>query len=818
MVWLIGFFLVYRQVNQFIPDRDPYILPILALLVGWGLLTIYRLDPVFGFRQTAWLGICLAGFAIGLRIPGLLAILRRYKYIWLTSGLLLALLTFFFGTYPGGNGPNLWLGCCGIYLQPSEFLKFLLIIYLAAYLADSLPAKFKLVQLLAPTVLIAGAALMILVAQRDLGTASLFIALYTVVVYIASGKRRVLLFSFLSVFVGLVAGYLLFEVIQIRIEAWLFPWSDPNGRSYQIVQSIIAIANGGLFGRGIGLGSPGVIPVAHSDFIFPSITEETGLLGATALVILFAIFTIRGFAISLHAPNQFQRFLAAGITAYIITQSILIMGGTIRFLPLTGVTLPFVSYGGSSLSTSFFLALILLIISNQAEDQPAVIYQTKPYLFIGTVFLIGLTSIILVSSWWSVVRADGLLARNDNPRKFISDQYVLRGKILDRNNNILAETIGNPGNYSRILHYPLLSNTVGYSNADYGQGGLEASLDPLLRGIQENRPWVAFSTRLLTAQYPAGLDIRLSLDLTLQQEADLQLQGQTGGIVLLNAKTGEVLILSTAPTFNANTLELNWETWKGSNPSPLINRVTQGQYPTGNAITGFVLARTLTHTSLPASLPEITGSVNPNLSEYCAVTPGNHLSWKSLIRSGCTSALSDLEKYLSKTEMLDLFQQLGFFSQVDIQLESTKPATFEQTINNSKAFSGSDLLASPLQMAIASASLSNGGYLVSPKIVTGFQTSENQWQLIPSEGSSTPLDSYNSKETSAILMEGTFPGWEIQSVSLTPTVQVNWYIAGTPPDWKGTPLVLVIALENASQKTSEEIGRAIFFVSVNIQE
>ena len=255
------------------------------------------------------------------------------------------------------------------------------------------------------------------------------------------------------------------------------PWLDSNGRSFQIVQSIITVANGGIFGRGIGLGSPGVVPVAHSDFIFPAIFEETGLLGAAGLILLFTFFMIRGFSIALNAPNQFQRFLSAGLTTMITVQAVLIIGGSIRLLPLTGVTLPFVSYGGSSLVTSFVAAFLLLIISNNAETQPAVLDRGQPYRMVGSVFLTAFAALFLLSTWWSVIRSDDLLSRNDNPRRFISDNYVMRGSIFDQNDQLLASTTGDPGNYIRTLTYPPLSSVIGYSDVNYGQAGLEASQD-----------------------------------------------------------------------------------------------------------------------------------------------------------------------------------------------------------------------------------------------------------------------------------------------------------------------------------------------------
>ncbi len=422
----------------------------------------------------------------GLRIPGLLQLLRRYKYLWLTSGLLLTGLTFLFGTYPGGEGPRLWLGCCGVYLQPSEPLKLLLIIYLAAYLADRLPFSFSLPQLLVPTLIIIGLALTMLVGQRDLGTASLFILIYTVIVYIASQHKRMLVISLATLLCAGFLGYFLFDVVRIRVDAWINPWLDPSGRSYQIVQSLLSVASGGIIGRGPGLGSPGVVPVAHSDFIFASITEETGLIGVCALLGCLALLIGRGFRIAMHAPNNYQRYLAAGISSYFGTQAIFIIGGNLRLLPLTGVTLPFVSYGGSSLLTSFIACLILILISNRSEEEPAPLTRPKPYLFISGGLMAGLLALGLAAGWWAVVRSDNLLVRTDNPRRSITDRYVIRGALLDRHTTPIVRTTGVPGEYKRLYEYPPLSLTTGYNNPLYGQAGLEAGLDSYLRGLQGN--------------------------------------------------------------------------------------------------------------------------------------------------------------------------------------------------------------------------------------------------------------------------------------------------------------------------------------------
>ena len=182
------------------------------------------------------------------------------------AGLLLTALTLLFGTNPGGIGPRLWLGCCDVYFQPSEPLKLLLITYLAAYFADKLPSRLRIIHLLYPTLILSGIVIMLLLAQRDLGTASIFIALYTIIIYLATGRKRVLLVSAVLLLVVSAAGYYGVSIIHTRIDSWLNPWNDPGGSSYQIIQSMIAIANGGIEGRGPGLGSPGFVPVAVFRF------------------------------------------------------------------------------------------------------------------------------------------------------------------------------------------------------------------------------------------------------------------------------------------------------------------------------------------------------------------------------------------------------------------------------------------------------------------------------------------------------------------------------------------------------------------------
>ncbi len=584
IVWLGLSLFAENHLRKTLPDSDPYIFPVVLLLNGWGLLSIWRLNPALGLRQSLWFTVAIIVFSLCIRKKNLLSTLRRYKYILLFSGLSLTALTLLFGKNPLGVGPRLWLDFGGVYFQPSEPLKLLLVIYLSAYLADRSPLQNGFFPFIFPTLLLASIALLLLTAQRDLGAASIFIMLYAGILYLATDKKRVILANAaLLLFLGLL-GYYFIDIIHTRLAVWISPWNDPSGSGYQIIQSLMAIANGGLLGRGPGLGSPQFVPVTHSDFIFASIAEETGLAGSLSLLALLGILFARGMIISLRASNRFQRLLAAGLTIYLGIQTLLIIGGNLRLLPLTGVTLPFVSYGGSSLLTAYLTLALLLLVSSRHED-PSPLPRPRPYARLSALLLIGLLAAALLDGWWAIFRGADLLARSDNPRRAQADLYVPRGDILDRNNRPINRTIArssqslSEGIYTRQYQYPNLAPIVGYTHPLYGQAGIEASLDEYLRGIAGNQASLIAWNSLLYGEPPEGLDLRLSIDLDLQQKADESLGKHRGAIVFVNAKSGEILVMASHPPFDPNRLDEIGATLLTNEDAPLLNRAAQGSYP-----------------------------------------------------------------------------------------------------------------------------------------------------------------------------------------------------------------------------------------------
>ena len=745
VIWVAVFAFAHQQTKRYLPERDPYLLPIAALLTGWGLLTIWRLTPTFGLRQTIWMAATVGFFAFILRYQLDLDIVRRYKYVLLTGGLILTSLTLIFGSNPAGTGPRLWLGCCGIYLQPSEPLKLLLVSYLAAYLADRLPARDRLIPLLSPTLFVTGLALLLLLIQRDLGTASIFILLYATIVYVALGRKRVLLISAVMLLLAGLVGYYLIGLIQIRVDAWLNPWLDPSGRSYQIVQSLLAVANGGIFGRGPGLGSPTLVPISHSDFIFTAIAEESGLVGVVGLLALLAMLTSRGLHVTLMASGRFRRLLAAGITAYFSIQSLLIIGGNLRILPLTGVTLPFVSYGGSSLLTSFVALLALLIISNQTEEEPAPLLKPAPYYAISSVIGLGLVTMSLGVGWWTFIRGTDLLNRTDNARRSISDRFVPRGDLLDQNNTSITITEGQTGNFSRAYIYSDLAPVVGYTHPVFGQAGLEASLDGYLRGLQGNPASLIWWDRLLYGTPPPGLDVRLSIDLTLQSEADRLLGNQKGAIVLLNAKTGEILVMASHPSYDPNLLDEQANELSNDADAPLLNRATQGRFPPESAIAPFA------------------------------------------------NALFRQSKDATSDQLTELYQTLEFDRTPQVRMPVGEATPVDENIR-----------VSPLQMALATASLSNEGVRPPARIAVAINTPQQGWVVLPALDEPVSIIPADSAREVALQYAPKNPYWSFTgSEKGSP---ITWLIAGTLPDWSGTPLALTVLLEEENQVLAQDIG------------
>jgi cell division protein FtsW (lipid II flippase) len=358
---------------------DQTVLPVAATLTGLGAIMVRRLDPAVADRQLNWFLLGLVALLATLLLLRDLDVLKRYRYIWALAGLTLVAVTLVFGQDTGGTGARLWLGLAGYYFQPSELLKILLVAYLASYLAENQeilaagtyrlgPLRLPPLPHLAPLAVMLGISLLLLVGQRDLGAAMLFFGIYLSMLYMASGHISYVLAGLLPFAAGSWLAARALPYVAARVEAWADPWSRASANGYQIVQALIAIAAGGVFGVGLGYGYPRYVPAIQTDYIVAAIGEEMGMAGVLAVIALYMVLVGRGFSIALRARDPFARLLAAGLSTVLALQSLIILAGALKVIPLTGITLPFVSYGGSSLVTNFIIVGVLLRVSAQETD------------------------------------------------------------------------------------------------------------------------------------------------------------------------------------------------------------------------------------------------------------------------------------------------------------------------------------------------------------------------------------------------------------------------------------------------------------------
>ena len=629
-------------VRIFAPGADPAILPIVFTLSGIGITFVTRLQPDASLGQVIYLFLGVALMVGTLAVVKNLEVVKRYKYVLGIAGIILLVLPMFIGTEIYGS--KLWIKIGSFQFQPGEFAKVLIVLFLAGYLAENrellsisnrtvLGIKFPRLRLLYPLFIVWGVCLLVVAFERDLGSALLFYTIFLIMLYVATGRVSYVIIGLALLAVGAFGMYQIMSHVQVRVAIWLDPFSDAQNLGYQIVQSLFSLADGGLTGVGIGKGMADIIPVVASDMIFAAIGEEMGLLGGSAVLLLFMLFAVRGLTTAARAKSDLAAFSAAGLTAAISFQAFTIVGGVTKLIPLTGVTLPFMSQGGSSLLASFVIVGLLLRagdeatgrsteIANTSTDLATAGYRTtvrgshmrRPALdtpesgLLGrvalanrltrTVFLFTALFAVLIGNitYIQVVKAPEYQGMPSNNHTINKARYIKRGSIITADGLTLAESIQQAdGTYTRS--YPngnLAAHVVGYYSQQYGTMGIENTQNDTLTGSKDYSSWQNALNSLAGISEP-GNSVQLTIDSRIQRAAEQALAGRVGAIVALDPRSGAVLAWASAPTFDNTNIQAAIEAANASGgaDTSMYDRATLALYTPGSTFKVLTLASAL---------------------------------------------------------------------------------------------------------------------------------------------------------------------------------------------------------------------------------
>ena len=629
-------------VRIFAPGADPAILPVVFTLSGIGITFVTRLQPDASLGQVIFLFLGVALMVGTLAVVKNLEVIKRYKYALGVAGIILLVLPMFIGTEIYGS--KLWIKIGGFQFQPGEFAKVLIVLFLAGYLAENrellsisnrtvLGIKFPRLRLLYPLFIVWGVCLLVVAFERDLGSALLFYTIFLIMLYVATGRVSYVIIGLALLAVGAFGMYQIMSHVQVRVAIWLDPFSDAQNLGYQIVQSLFSLADGGLAGVGIGKGMADIIPVVASDMIFAAIGEEMGLLGGSAVLLLFMLFAVRGLTTAARAKSDLAAFSAAGLTAAISFQAFTIVGGVTKLIPLTGVTLPFMSQGGSSLLASFVIVALLLRagdeatgrsteIANTSTDLATAGYRTtvrgshmrRPALdtpesgLLGrvalanrltrTVFLFTALFAVLIGNitYIQVIKASEYQDMPSNNHTINKARFIKRGSIITADGLTLAESIQQAdGTYARS--YPngnLAAHVVGYYSQQYGTMGIENTQNDTLTGSKDYSSWQNALNSLAGISEP-GNSVQLTIDSRIQRAAEQALAGRVGAIVALDPRSGAVLAWASAPTFDNTNIQAAIEAANASGgaDTSMYDRATLALYTPGSTFKVLTLASAL---------------------------------------------------------------------------------------------------------------------------------------------------------------------------------------------------------------------------------
>lgn len=749
-------------------EADPAILPLSFALSGIGIGFVTRLAPDLATNQVIWLFLGVACMIGVMAFVQNLDRLAGYKYTLMLVGFLLLLSPLIPGLGQEIYGSRIWLALGPFSFQPGEIAKIVIVLFLAGYLSQNRemlsvftwkvgPVYLPDARTLLPVLLMWGMALLVVVFEKDLGSALVFFFVFLAMLYAATGKKSYLVIGLLLILVGGVGAYLAFGHVQVRVHTWLNPFADAQDTGYQLVQAIYSMADGGLFGQGIGNGMAENIPVVESDFIFADIAEETGLLGAAGVLLLFLCFAIRGLVVAARARTDVSSLAAAGLTSIIILQAFIIVGGVTRLIPLTGLTLPFVSQGGSSLLASFICVGFLLRCGDDGTGIESEIQSGTTMINSNSVlgrvsvgkrlthemFLYGLMFAALVANLTMimVVLAEHYQSMPGNNHTIAREADTERGTISTYDGTVLAQsTLQDDGSYVRT--YPsgtLASHVVGYCSERFGTSGIEASMNDTLQGNQDYASWTDV-VNAATGKGVKGNDVALTLNTEIQQAAEAALEGERGACVVMDPTTGAILAMASAPTYDAGYVEdlLTGEDEEANDQGTLINRATQSLYAPGSTFK--IISLTTALENGIASEEDVFNSPGEMEIGNASVSNFGNIEYGDITLARATEVSSNtvygqLGVKMGAQMLVEGAEQFGFDQELDCDLP-VKTSLMEEPDNMSAwgtawACAGEPVgqtgpNATVLEMAMTGCAIANQGVIMKPYLVDSIYSASGE--------------------------------------------------------------------------------------------
>ena len=847
-----AFIAAHISVRIFAADADPAILPIVFVLSGIGIAFVTRLAPDLAYNQVIWLFVSVACMIAVLAFSKRLEKLANFKYTLMVIGFLLLLSPLVPGLGQEIYGSRIWLSIGPLSFQPGELAKVVIVLFLASYLAGNRellsvftwrigPFRLPDVRTIAPMLVMWAISLLIVIFEKDLGSALVFFFVFLVMLYVATGKKFYLIVGVVLMAAGCVGAYMGFSHVQVRVANWLNPFDDPQGTGYQMLQGLYSMADGDLFGVGIGRGQAYQIPVVESDFIFAAIAEECGLMGSAGILLVYLSFAIRGYLTAARAKSDFSSLTAVGLTTTIVLQAFIIVGGVTRLIPLTGLTLPFISQGGSSLLSSFIAVGFLLRCGDEGTGVDSEMVTTGMLHSNSVLGRVSLgkrltTSLVILSALFvllvanltmiMVVHAQEYQNMPGNNHTLAKQATIKRGTIETHDGTVLAESVQNSdGTYERT--YPagdLASQVVGYYSTVYGTSGIEASQNETLTGDQNFASWIDVLNAQAGITQP-GNDVVLTLDSTIQQAAQDALSGYTGACVVIDPKTGAILAMASSPTYDAADFDAVLDAAAaGDETTALLNRATQAQYAPGSTFKTITLATAfendIANEGTVYSSPGQIELGNATVRNFDGNDYGN-LTLAQATAYSSNTAFAQLGVEIGAEMLVAGAERFGFDSSLDFELPlaaslmsdpkdmsvwETAWAAVGQPVGDEE---NGGPVTTVLEMALVGCAIANDGTIMHPYLVEGIYNANGQRSFTASPSSfQRAVSERTAERVSAVLVDvvnyGTGYNAQLPNVQVagkTGTAETgkaaddSWFVGYAPAE--DPQVVIAIVLEEA---------------------